>query len=212
MKPQLTSLIVLTACTAIFAQDPNDPCTNNCSWPTNEGPAFTYPPGSLQMRMDQLHVYVTNTIANHIYQITPLTGQWTNSNGAEKSFSFSITNDVQKFFLQELTFFDVTEDVEQQANIATCGGNYVASVDYYRDLNWGYPYNPVTSLHKIIDQSSNHWIEAVGRYGDVTCGFGSLVVTNQSSGHPFSPEYRFQLFFPTNAPSNYTVTFQGFIQ
>lgn len=222
MKLTLAILILATSQTlAADCTDPLDPAcqsTNNSgtnSWPLN------YPPGSLQVRIDQSQIHVTNTIANHVYQIRQSTNclewsllnlPWTNAVGAEKSFSYSSTNEQRAYRVQDISFFSVEEEVVHQTNnIYSCGGFYVGIAHYYRDLNWGYPYNPTTSVHRVIDPSGNHWIEAEGRYGDILCGFGQLTVTNQSSGHPFSAEYRFSLMFHSNAPSDYTLIYEGWI-
>lgn len=217
MKPTNIS-IVSAAIIAVFGSinthadciDPTDPnciSTNNPS--TNVWTSTPYPPGSLQMRIDLNNLYTTNTIADHVYQISQsqnfkdwslLGGQWTNSVGSEKSFPYTPTNEQSFYRVRDAYFQTVFGTVVRVTNTYMCVGSYEGYATYYyyeEGENWGNVVNTNTYWQFFGNGNSNEVVTVVGRYGDGSQYCGSNSVTF----HAVDPYYRFSLYFKSNAPS-----------
>lgn len=221
MKPTLAILLLATS--QLFAQDPPCPeCCTNCP-ATNSWPLPVYPPGSLQMRIDQSQLHVTNTIANHVYQISqstnglswPLLGsQWTNIVGAEKSFAYSPTNEQGLYRVRDMYFQTVYGTVQRVTNTYPCIGTFEGYATYYyyeEGEHWGNVVNANTYWQFFGNGKSNEHVVVLGRWGDGDQYCGS----NSISFHAVDSHYRFSLYFKSNAPpagTLYPVLMGGFME
>lgn len=213
----------------LHAQDPClDPANPDC-WCTNCPPytngwtPIVYPPGSLQMRIDLSNFYVTNTVADHVYQISQSTNlldwsflgsRWTNSVGLEKSFPYTPTNEQRFYRVRDVYFQTVFGTVNRVTNTYPCVGTYEGYATYYyyeEGEHWGNIVNTNTYWQFAGNGHSNEVVAVVGRYGDGGQYCGSNSVTFRA----VDPYYRFSLYFKSNAPSagtSWPLIIGGFVE
>ena len=97
--------------------------------------------------------------------------------------------------------------------LTNCQITYSERVQYVKTVSqgWGWKPSTNTTLHTITDTNSGATrIEYIGKFGDSGCGFGTVTLSTS----PFSPAYRFGVYFPTNGtvPTNqpYWLKLSGF--
>jgi Ig-like domain-containing protein len=92
----------------------------------------------------------------------------------------------------------------------TCPGPYAGYVLYSKTLpqGWGWVPSVGSTIHTATDLNrTDTKIQAIGKWGDVWCNQTSVLVPHL----PFSPKYRYAVFFPDNVPTNaYAITLDGF--
>jgi hypothetical protein len=95
----------------------------------------------------------------------------------------------------------------------TCPGHYAGYVNYTKTVSEGWGWAPDTNTTTVFTASdgggrTDTKIMYLGKYGDSGCGQTTVTIPNP----PFSPKYRFTIYFPTNAPTtNYPIVLTGFI-
>jgi hypothetical protein len=92
----------------------------------------------------------------------------------------------------------------------SCPGFYVGYVNFIKTASQGWGWAPISGMvHTVSDGSgrTDTKIQYVGAYGDSGCGQTPVTIPNP----PFSPVYRFTIFFTNNVPTNaYPITLTGF--
>ena len=93
----------------------------------------------------------------------------------------------------------------------TCPGRYAGYVNYTKTISQGWGWTPTNgaTLFTAADGSgrTDTIIMYGGMYGDTGCNPTSVTIPNP----PFSPAYRFTIFFPNNVPTtNYPIVLTGF--
>lgn len=94
----------------------------------------------------------------------------------------------------------------------TCPGHYAGYVNYTKTITNGWGWAPDTTNGNTTFTASDTnrvdtKVEYVGDYGDNSCNHTTVTVPNP----PFSPVYRFTIFFTNNVPTNaYPITLDGF--
>jgi hypothetical protein len=91
----------------------------------------------------------------------------------------------------------------------SCPGQYAGYVTFTKTISQGWGWAPTAnSVHTASDLNrSDTKVQFVGKYGDIGCNQTSVTIPNQ----PFSPKYRFTIYFTNNVPTNaYSITLDGF--
>lgn len=94
----------------------------------------------------------------------------------------------------------------------SCPGSYVGYVNYTKPATNGWGWAPDTSNGNTVftatdTNSTSTKIQYCGAYGDIGCNPTAVTVPNL----PFSPAYRFCIYFTNAAPTNpYPITLSGF--
>jgi hypothetical protein len=94
----------------------------------------------------------------------------------------------------------------------TCPGHYAGYVNYTKTATNGWGWAPDTTNGNTTFTASDTnrvdtKVEYGGEYGDNGCNPTTVTVPNP----PFSPVYRFTIFFTNNVPTNaYSITLDGF--
>jgi len=96
----------------------------------------------------------------------------------------------------------------------TCPGSFVGYVNYTKTIAQGWGWIPSTNTTTTFTASDGSGrtdtkIGYMGKYGDTGCDQTTVTVPNP----PFSPSYRFTIYFPNNVPTtNYPIVLTGFNQ
>ncbi len=95
----------------------------------------------------------------------------------------------------------------------TCPGNYAGYVNYTKTISQGWGWVPSTNtiVFTAADGSGRTDTKIMygGKYGDTGCNQTTVTIPNP----PYSPSYRFTIFFPTNVPTtNYPISLTGLNQ
>jgi hypothetical protein len=92
----------------------------------------------------------------------------------------------------------------------TCPGPYTGYVTYTKTVaqGWGWTPSTNTTIYTASDTTrTNTKVEYGGDYGDEGCAQTTVTIPNP----PFSPLYRFAIYFTNNVPTtNYPITLSGF--
>jgi hypothetical protein len=94
----------------------------------------------------------------------------------------------------------------------SCPGHYVGYVNYTKPYTNGWGWAPDTTNGNTVftatdNNQTNTKVEYVGAYGDEGCNQTTVTVPNP----PYSPVYRFTIYFTNNVPTNaYPITLSGF--
>jgi uncharacterized protein YceK len=92
----------------------------------------------------------------------------------------------------------------------TCPGKYAGYVIYSQpETNWGWAPLTNTTTFKAADGGGRTDTKIVfnGEFGDAGCAPTNVTIPNP----PFSPLYRFLIYFPNNVPTtNYPIILTGF--
>ncbi len=95
----------------------------------------------------------------------------------------------------------------------SCPGHYVGYVNYTKTSQQGWGWAPDTTggntnFTATDTNRANTKIQYIGGYGDNGCNQTTVAVQNP----PYSPVYRFAIFFTNNVPTNaYAITLDGFM-
>jgi len=96
----------------------------------------------------------------------------------------------------------------------TCPGSFVGYINYTKTISQGWGWVPSTNTTTIFTASDGSGrtdtkIGYMGKYGDTGCNQTTVTIPNP----PFSPSYRFTIYFPNNVPTtNYPIVLTGFNQ
>jgi hypothetical protein len=93
--------------------------------------------------------------------------------------------------------------------IGTCPGSFAGYVNYTKTISQGWGWVPSGTVHTATDGSgrTDTKIGYVGKYGDTGCDQTTVTIPNP----PFSPSYRFTIYFPNHVPTtNYPIVLNGF--
>lgn len=91
----------------------------------------------------------------------------------------------------------------------TCPGSYAGYVSYTKTISQGWGWAPTGTIHTASDGSGRTGTIVVylGKYGDTGCNQTTVTIPNP----PYSPSYRFAIYFPNNVPTtNYPIVLTGF--
>ena len=91
----------------------------------------------------------------------------------------------------------------------TCPGNYAGYVSYTKTISQGWGWAPTGTVHTASDGGGRTGTIVVflGKYGDTGCNQTTVTIPNP----PYSPSYRFAIYFPNNVPTtNYPIVLTGF--
>ena len=94
----------------------------------------------------------------------------------------------------------------------SCPGAYVGYVNYTKPYTNGWGWSPDTTNGNTVftatdTNSTSTKVQYVGEYGDIGCNQTTVTIPNP----PFSPAYRFTIYFTNAAPTNpYPITLSGF--
>jgi hypothetical protein len=94
----------------------------------------------------------------------------------------------------------------------TCPGRYAGYVNYTKTVSQGWGWAPSTNTTTIFTASDGSGrtdtkITYMGRSFDSGCNQTTVTIPNP----PFSPSYRFTIYFPNNVPTtNYPIILTGF--
>jgi hypothetical protein len=92
----------------------------------------------------------------------------------------------------------------------SCPGPYVGVVAYTKTISQGWGWAPISGVRVLTATDTNRTdtkIEYVGGYGDSGCAQTTVTIPYP----PFSPVYRFTIYFSNNVPTNaYPITLTGF--
>lgn len=199
--------------------NPLDPDCISTNPPTGTNYSdYTWPTNGLVWSLAGSNQFDLHTLVpNFLYEIegSPDLHNWTLlkepfTNGLTNSFSIETTNTQMFFRAQSVMFKTIYANASAQVGSATCGGNYSNLAIYvapYTTNGW-YQIDNRTVVHSVSDGLNNNLkIEYNGKLGDFGCFTGGGYITN-----PFSPSYRFIVFFPGTVPTNpYPLTLSGFI-
>jgi len=95
--------------------------------------------------------------------------------------------------------------------IGNCPGSFVGYVNYTKTISqgWGWVPSTNTTVFTAADGSGrlDTKIGYTGKFGDTGCDQTTVTIPNP----PFSPSYRFTIYFPNNVPAtNYPIVLSGF--
>jgi hypothetical protein len=96
----------------------------------------------------------------------------------------------------------------------TCPGSYAGYVNYTKTISQGWGWAPSTNSTTVFIAAdgggrTDTKIAFGGKFGDTGCNQTAVPVPNP----PFSPCYRFTIYFPNNVPTtNYPIILTGFCQ
>jgi hypothetical protein len=93
----------------------------------------------------------------------------------------------------------------------TCPGHYAGYVNYTKTSSQGWGWTPISGAPVLTASDgggrTDTKIVYAGEYGDAGCNQTTVTIPNP----PFSPLYRFTIYFPTNVPTtNYPIVLTGF--
>lgn len=94
----------------------------------------------------------------------------------------------------------------------TCPGSYAGYVNYTKTISQGWGWAPATNTTTTFTASdgggrTDTKIAYGGKFGDTGCNQTTVTIPNP----PFSPKYRFTIYFPNNVPTtNYPIILSGF--
>ena len=94
-------------------------------------------------------------------------------------------------------------------NIGTCPGSFAGYLNFTKTISQGWGWVPSGTVHTATDGSgrTDTKIGYVGKYGDTGCNQTTVTIPNP----PYSPSYRFTIYFPNNVPTtNYPIVLTGF--
>jgi hypothetical protein len=93
-----------------------------------------------------------------------------------------------------------------------CPGPYVGYVNFQKPYTNGWGWSPDTTNGNTLftatdDNQTNTKVQYFGAYGDIGCNQTTVTIPNP----PFSPVYRFTIYFTNSVPTNvYPITLYGF--
>jgi hypothetical protein len=93
-----------------------------------------------------------------------------------------------------------------------CPGKYAGYVSYTRTISQGWGWAPATNTTTVFTAADGSGrtdtkIMYMGKYGDTGCDETAVTIPNP----PYSPKYRFTIFFLNNVPTtNYPIILTGF--
>jgi hypothetical protein len=176
----------------------------------------------------------TNGMAYNVYSITNLwtnnitNAVWTWLGQGTNCGTYSVTNQPmnQSFYLlggtlptngnqqdstnnRENVFVVYAQPITSTGNLGTCPGPYAGYVNYTpTNGDWGFAPLTNTTVFTAGDTNrTNTRVEYVGDYGDSGCAQTTVTIPNP----PYSPAYRFSIYFTNDVPStNYPITLSGF--
>jgi hypothetical protein len=96
----------------------------------------------------------------------------------------------------------------------TCPGKYAGYINYTKTISQGWGWAPSTNTTTTFTASDGSGrtdtvVTYLGEYGDTGCNQTTVTIPNP----PYSPVYRFTIFFPNNVPTtNYPIVLTGFNQ
>jgi hypothetical protein len=131
------------------------------------------------------------------------------ANGADVSPTISASLEV---YTINPDFFGVVvyaTPIVSPGDLGTCPGSYAGYVNYLpTNAAWGFTPLTNTTVFTASDTTrTNTKVEYVGAYGDSGCAQTTVTIPNP----PFSPAYRFAIYFTNNVPTtNYPITLSGF--
>jgi hypothetical protein len=93
----------------------------------------------------------------------------------------------------------------------TCPGKYAGYINYTKTIAQGWGWTPVTGATTFTAADGGGRTDTKimygGMYGDTGCNQTTVTIPNP----PFSPAYRFTIYFPNNVPTtNYPIVLTGF--
>ena len=94
----------------------------------------------------------------------------------------------------------------------TCPGSYAGYISYTRTISQGWGWAPATNSTTVFIAAdgggrTDTKIVYAGKNGDTGCGQTMVVIPDP----PYSPRYRFAIYFPNNVPAtNYPIILTGF--
>ncbi|HEV2319082.1 MAG TPA: immunoglobulin domain-containing protein [Verrucomicrobiae bacterium] len=94
----------------------------------------------------------------------------------------------------------------------SCPGHYVGYVNFTKPYTNGWGWSPDTTNGNTVftatdNNQTNTKVQYYGAYGDIGCNQTTVTVPNP----PYSPVYRFTIYFTNNVPTNaYPITLSGF--
>jgi hypothetical protein len=94
----------------------------------------------------------------------------------------------------------------------TCPGRYAGYINFTKTISQGWGWAPSTNTTTTFTASDGSGrtdtkIAYMGKYGDTGCDQTTVTIPNP----PFSPSYRFTIYFPNNVPTtNYPIVLTGF--
>jgi len=94
----------------------------------------------------------------------------------------------------------------------TCPGTYAGYINYTKTISQGWGWAPAINSTTVFTAAdgggrTDTKIMYGGLYGDTGCGQITVTIPNP----PFSPVYRFTIYFPNNVPTtNYPIILTGF--
>ena len=91
----------------------------------------------------------------------------------------------------------------------TCPGTYAGYVSYTKTISQGWGWAPTGTVHTASNGGGRTGTIVVylGKYGDPGCNQTTVTIPNP----PYSPSYRFAIYFPNNVPTtNYPIVLTGF--
>ena len=93
-----------------------------------------------------------------------------------------------------------------------CPGHYAGIVAYTKTISQGWGWAPISGTRVLTATDTNRTdtkVECVGGYGDSGCDQTTVTIPYP----PFSPVYRFTIYFTNNVPTNvYPIVLTGFNQ
>jgi hypothetical protein len=112
---------------------------------------------------------------------------------------------------QSQTLIVYATPVVADGNGTGCPGKFSGYATYeLSSPNWGWAPATNTTTFTASDGGgrTDTRIEYIGEYGDTSCDIGSVTIPNP----PMSPEYIFDIYFPSNTPTtNYPIVLNGFV-
>jgi hypothetical protein len=95
--------------------------------------------------------------------------------------------------------------------INPCPGSFVGYVNYSKTISQGWGWTPATNATVLTASDgggrTDTKIGYVGKYGDTGCDQTTVTIPYP----PYSPAYRFTIYFPNNLPTtNYPIVLTGF--
>jgi len=93
----------------------------------------------------------------------------------------------------------------------TCPGHYAGYVIYTKSVSQGWGWTPVSGVTTLTASDGGGRMDTKivynGMYGDSGCGQTTVTIPYP----PYSPAYRFAIYFPSDVPTtNYNITLSGF--
>jgi hypothetical protein len=102
------------------------------------------------------------------------------------------------------------QPITSSGSQGTCPGAYTGYVTYTKTVAQGWGWTPMTNTTIFTASDTTRTdtkVEYGGDYGDEGCAKTTVTIPNP----PFSPAYRFAIYFTNNVPTtNYPITLTGF--